>query len=290
MKRTVHVLAIMAIPYYSNSAADVTLGGGSWSATMQGTIGEGETPVTIKELGIPDKAQSYFYLDISHSVPALPNIRLSQLNFQNKATTTAPRDFTINDTSYTQNSTVASDIDLSYTEASLYYPFIDDWFSLDIGFSARAFNGLTHIERTSTPSEDDGSGDDSGGDDGSGDDGAGDDSGGDTQDPNTDEPSTPESTEELFELTTTVPLVFIQSGLDFPFSNWMLNATYNTMGYSGSNYSDLDIKLSYASRDFALNYGIDIGFREIKLDLKDANDLTSDINIEGFYFSLNLIL
>ena len=56
-------------------------------------------------------------------------------------TGTISETFSLGGVSYTTNETVVSDVDLSHIDGTLYYEILDNWISLDLGITARMFDG-----------------------------------------------------------------------------------------------------------------------------------------------------
>jgi outer membrane protein len=82
-----------------------------------------------------DAFQGYFSLE--HPIPLIPNILIQRTIID----TNASGDLTgksFDDTTF--SGTVNSTIELTHTDATLYYEVLDNWVSLDIGVSARVFS------------------------------------------------------------------------------------------------------------------------------------------------------
>ena len=117
----------------------VYAGVGSWATDTAGTVGD--PIITLKELGVEEHVNTYYYIALEHPVPMLPNIRLMQSNINSQQTATIFTAFTLDGTAFVSGNTVNSDIDLSYTDATLYYEVLDNWINLDLGVTARKFKG-----------------------------------------------------------------------------------------------------------------------------------------------------
>lgn len=79
-----------------------------------------------------------FYFALEHPVPFLPNVKLQQNEVKGQVTGTFQIigiDGTI------QNIKTRSVTDLSHSDITLYYEVLDNWVNLDIGLSAKYFDG-----------------------------------------------------------------------------------------------------------------------------------------------------
>jgi outer membrane protein len=137
---------LSASTVHADTVLGVYAGAGSWNASATGNAGE--PSITLKELGVKEHANTYFYLALEHPVPVLPNIRLQQTNISSKQTAIIDQDFTIDGTTFSLAENVTSDFDLSHTDATLYYEILDNWVNFDLGVTARKFSGYVAAETT----------------------------------------------------------------------------------------------------------------------------------------------
>jgi outer membrane protein len=121
-------------------------GVGSWLSDYDGKAGD--PAVTLKDLGVKEHYNNYFYVAIEHPIPFIPNVRLTQISITSSQTGTVTKSFTIGNTTYVANETVKSDFDLSHRDATLYYQLLDNWINLDLGATVRKFDGYVRTEST----------------------------------------------------------------------------------------------------------------------------------------------
>lgn len=149
-------IALISAPFLMTSFAQadtilgVYAGAGTWRADYSGQAGEADDNITLKELGMKEQDNNFYYIALEHPIPVLPNIRLQKTNISSKQTATISRSFTIDDTTFSGSSVVSSDFDLSHIDATLYYEILDNWVNLDIGLTARKFDGHVYAS-SSTP-------------------------------------------------------------------------------------------------------------------------------------------
>ena len=146
MKKLILFSAALFATHLAN--ADTVLGiyagMGIWNAGIDGDVGVTE-PISTDELGIKDEDVSWYYVALEHPVPILPNIRISQTNLDVSGSSTLSQEFTFDDETFTQDTDIQTKVDLSHTDYTLYYEILDNYASLDIGLTARAFDGVTSV-------------------------------------------------------------------------------------------------------------------------------------------------
>lgn len=137
-------LSLASVPSaYADTIFGIYAGAGSWNTSYSGSAGE--PSITLKELGVADQKNSFYYVAVEHPVPFLPNIKLEHTGISSTQSAAISKTFVIDGTTFTANSTVASEFDLTHTDATLYYEILDNWINLDIGITARKFDGFINV-------------------------------------------------------------------------------------------------------------------------------------------------
>jgi outer membrane protein len=135
-----------------NSQADtifgIYAGAGTWQTEYDGAIGSPAT--STNDLGVKDNNNNFYYVAIEHPIPFLPNIKLQQNNIRSNQTSTIDNSFSLGNINYPSGSNIASDFDLSYTDAALYYELLDNWLNLDLGVTLRKYSGYLQAESNSS--------------------------------------------------------------------------------------------------------------------------------------------
>ena len=98
------------------------------------------------DFGLDKKDNSYVYVAIEHPIPLLPNVRLAQSQLLAQADNVLSRDITFNNRTYSASSAINAEVDMSFTDATFYYEVLDNWLSLDLGLTARNFDGFAKID------------------------------------------------------------------------------------------------------------------------------------------------
>lgn len=144
-------LGLLAVPLaQADTVLGVYAGISSWDTDYSGKAGD--PSITLKDLGVKngDKNNSY-YIALEHPVPVIPNILLEQTNISSKQSSVIEKTFIIDGTVFIAADTINSDFDLSHTDATLYYEILDNWVNLDLGITARKFDGYFHASSQTLP-------------------------------------------------------------------------------------------------------------------------------------------
>ena len=118
---------VLAFTAYSASAATILgfdAGVYSWKSETSGSAG------TLDASGL-DGTNTVTYFAFEHPIPIVPNVKIQM------------SDMTV--------AGAGTDlIDLSHTDSTVYYEILDNFISIDVGLTARAFDGSYNIASTST--------------------------------------------------------------------------------------------------------------------------------------------
>lgn len=148
------LLGALALVLPFSASADIiglTAGAYTWNQSWDGKLQSdqaGSTQVDLEDnLGYDDDRGNSFFVAFEHPIPVLPNIRLAhtemEISEKNNSST-----FFFDNKQYTGS--VSSELDLSHTDATLYYEILDNVISLDIGLTARRFDGKAEITNNTT--------------------------------------------------------------------------------------------------------------------------------------------
>ena len=140
-------LALLATPVVqADTIFGVYAGAGVWQSDYTGDVGSDDLNTSLKDLGFKEKDSNFYYIALEHPVPVIPNILLKHTSLTSKQTSTLSRTFEIDGTVYLVGERITSDFDLTHTDATLYYEVLDNWANLDIGITARIFDGYIRAE------------------------------------------------------------------------------------------------------------------------------------------------
>ena len=146
------LLGALALVLPFSASADIiglTAGAHTWNQSWSGDIQAdqaGDTQVDLEDdLGYDDERGNSFFVAFEHPIPVLPNIRIGRTELDISETNTLNREIRFEGNTYNVATQVDSEMDLSHTDATLYYEILDNVVSLDLGLTARRFDGKAEI-------------------------------------------------------------------------------------------------------------------------------------------------
>ena len=143
------VVAIVLLLVGAHARADflgVYAGAGYWDANFSGDV---ITGVSVEnDLNLDRSGSSYIYFAFEHPVPFVPNIKLAHTSLKDSGVGTLSQSFVFNGDTYSVNETVASEIDLTHTDVTLYYEVVDLGMDIDLGVTGRYFQGEVAVNST----------------------------------------------------------------------------------------------------------------------------------------------
>ncbi len=154
MKKSL-LTATIGLSLFSGSASadfvGVYLGAGVFNSEFSGDFRDEDRAASLDidledDLGLEKEQGEYFYAAFEHPVPLIPNIRVARTQLEQDATSRINRQIEFNGQQFAANTVVKSSIDLSHTDGTLYYEFLDNWVNLDLGVTARRFDGKIELE------------------------------------------------------------------------------------------------------------------------------------------------
>mgnify|MGYP001825734181 CR=1 FL=1 len=114
----------------------LTVGGGIWNETPDGTYFKTDdpTPIDVKnDLYWDTESQGYFFATLEHPVPIIPNARLSYTRLEHPGSGDAS--FVYDGVTY--NGFIENKIDIEMLDLLLYYEVLDNVVSVDLGLNIR---------------------------------------------------------------------------------------------------------------------------------------------------------
>lgn len=134
----------------------VEVGVNAWQQDYDGRIQDGADSISLQQtLGYGDDNGANIYVVLEHPVPLLPNVRLQRTELDSSAVKTLNVPVEFDDEIYLVDSSVSSSLDLSHTDATLYYEVLDNVVSLDLGMTVRKFDGGIRLSTADTASGED---------------------------------------------------------------------------------------------------------------------------------------
>ena len=140
-------LALCAALASAGANADTILGfdasAGVWMPSYSGGVGVDN--FDVEEFGLAEDNVTFLQAALEHPIPLVPNILVAHSKIETSGSTTLNEFVTFNDETFFIGTEVAADINLSHTDATLYYEILDNWVNLDLGLTARQFSGDMNV-------------------------------------------------------------------------------------------------------------------------------------------------
>jgi len=249
MKKSTLALALMTACAGTASAdtlIGIYAGAGSIDFDTSGTfrdLQDDGTEIDLEDdLNLGGDNGNYYYIALEHGVPVLPNIKISRTELDESARSELSRNITFDDITFPATANVNSSMDLSHTDFTFYYEVLDNWLNLDLGLTARQFDGGFEVR---------------------GSDGI-------------------TTVTASIDMEFTVPLVYAKAQIDLPLTGLYVGTDINWIGYGGSSFHDVWARIGYV---FGFGLGIEAGYRQLKLDVDDIDDLEANVTVDGNYLA-----
>ena len=253
-KLSTNIGLAFAITVSSQANADflgIYAGAGVWQSSVSGDLSNTDA-VSIDELNVDDAQNTVIYVALEHPIPVIPNLRLSMTNISTEGESTIDREIILNDNfTFPANADTQSELDLSHIDYTLYYEVLDNYASLDIGLTGRAFSGKAELSYTTG------------------------------EDPDT------ESDTEQVDLDGIIPMAYTKVQIDLPFTGWYFGGSANFVSFQDNSITDAEAKVGYMTNGLGLDFGFDLGYRSFTIAAEpDDDDFKADLTLDGPYASL----
>ena len=153
-------LCVSAISNATEQEIQIDIGVYLWQTQYSGTFtiidyepSPGDSLTILQATDVQDdlnmgKENQYsFYLSIEHNTPILPNLRFAYTAMQAESSSTLTKDILFNGFIFRFDDVVESEVDLSHTDLSVYYPVLDKQAHLDLGLTLRQFDGFAQMRQ-----------------------------------------------------------------------------------------------------------------------------------------------
>lgn len=150
--RVICVAPLLATPVQASAdrILGVFVGAYSWQQNYDGEVldlNSGISPIDFEStLNLDDESNNVFYLAFEHPVPILPNFELVNTTIESEGHSMVTSEILAG---ITVTGDVNSIVDFSHTDVTAYWQLLDNWVSLDLGLTARMFDGSIQLAETS---------------------------------------------------------------------------------------------------------------------------------------------
>ncbi len=142
-------LAAILLSASANVSADfigVYAGAEKWNYDIDGSVNSLGTNIDLnRDLGLNDDNANVYYVAFEHPIPFLPNLMIQKNELEGTAANANGANFSWRNGVYAAGIGNTTQYDFSHTDYTLYYEILDNWVNLDLGFSAKDFDGFVDI-------------------------------------------------------------------------------------------------------------------------------------------------
>ncbi|WP_308366664.1 MULTISPECIES: TIGR04219 family outer membrane beta-barrel protein [unclassified Microbulbifer] len=149
MRKTTLVQSLILSTALTSGAAsaDTILGfdasAGVWQPSYSGNLGADD--FDVDEFSLAEDNITFIQAALEHPVPLIPNILVAHSSVETDGTAMLGKPVTFDDETFTANTEISANMDLSHTDATLYYEILDNWVNLDLGLTARRYDGALEV-------------------------------------------------------------------------------------------------------------------------------------------------
>jgi outer membrane protein len=191
-----------------------------------------------------DENQGSFFVALEHPIPLIPNLKIASTTLDTVGGATITGSFTFEGETYSANSVLETTFDASYVDYTFYYELFDnDLLTFDFGLTARDLDSQINVVDTNNT-----------------------------------------SLNSNLSVSGFIPLLYVNTIIGLPFTGFNVFAEANFLSYDDNSVYDYQIGVSYELVDnLAVDLDLTLGYRAVKLELDDIDDLYSDLTFDGLF-------
>ena len=248
MKKRILLGAAMLLPL--SASADTVLGlyvgGQGWSYDTEGGFANDNN---LTNFNFDDQTKGTFYAALEHPIPLLPNIKIRKTDMANDGLVTLTSSFTFDGETFTTNTDLVTDLDLSNVDYTLYYEFFDnDLISFDAGLTLKDIDGDIYVQSQDDPTQ---------------------------------------FAQESF--SGFVPLVYSRVEVGFPLTGFGAYAQGNFLSFDGHSMTEYEAAITYSLMDnIAIDMTLQLGYRSFSLELEDLDDIYTNLDFTGPFAGIEI--
>lgn len=255
--------------YAPTSRDDVGLylGGQIWQSEASGSLGEENTLI---DFNLNKEQQINYSIGVKHPISSLPQVRISNTQLETSGQTTLTQKFYFNDKTFPIADTVDARYHVSYVDYTLYYALFDSAkFSLELGLTARDFNGDVTVSGT-TKSDHDPCND---------------------PNPSPDDPCIDRGNTAISSGTIKTddmkPMLFVAANIRLPFNHLNVFAQADISLLNDHTLSDYQVGFSYdLIKITRMDLKVNLGYRVVNMEFEDLNRLYTDLEFKGAFVGM----
>lgn len=254
MKKLIAITALSSLSSLSQALPllDLDIGAGVWMPEYSGDLGQ--TSTSVDDLNFEEDNSNVFYAILEFPLPILPNIKVKHTDLSTTGLSD-PIDFRLDAIDFTASSNVATDLDLSHTDLTLYYGLPEFFLDVDFGVTVRNFDGnasatgeviVNGVSETQTDSA---------------------------------------------SIDAWIPMLFTDIRLDLPFTGLYGRVEGNILSIDGNSLTDITASIGYNTDALPILFDLEFeaGYRSMDLVLDSSDiDLNADVSIAGPYLGMQI--
>jgi outer membrane protein len=244
MKKAI-IAAGLATLLCANAQADTLLGLyiGGHFWVNQAEGSFGEGEINQAAFDFEDENQGSYFVALEHPIPLIPNIKIASTTLDTIGGTTLKSSFEINGIIYEADAQLDTTFDASYIDYTLYYELLDN----DLLTLDIGLTGRDLDSQIGVV-----------------------------------EPLTSLSSD--LSVSGILPLLYVNTVIGLPFTGFNVFAEANFLSYDDNSIYDYQVGVSYSLlNNLAIDLDITLGYRGVKLELNDIDDLYSDLTFDGVF-------
>lgn len=250
MRKTAQALSLGITLLAGAAQADTLLGlyvgADGWRTSTNGSFANSDD---MQAFNFNDETQKSYYVALEHPVPLLPNIRLQHNELQSSGLTDLSATFEFNGQSYSVDTEVHNQLDLTNTDYVLYYEILDnDLLTLDLGVNGKYINGSVAVAETASNGR-----------------------------------ATAQRASQI------IPMLYSSAIVGLPFTGLELFAQGSYVSLDSNRVYDVQAGLAYSLLDnLAVDMRLRLGYRAVNLKLDDIDDLYANIDFKGMFAGVEI--
>jgi outer membrane protein len=135
---------------------DIYAGGYYWDQKVSGDAGSINSQVDLEDdLNLDADGQNVLFFAFEHPVPVLPNIKIKMSDMEADGNGRLTQELNFGGETYSATDDVATDLDLTHTDYTLYWGLPVPLVTLDFGLTFRQFDGSMEVVSSTTSASSD---------------------------------------------------------------------------------------------------------------------------------------
>lgn len=131
---------------HADTVFGIYAGAGTWQQEYGGDVTSGISTVSVEDdLAIDDDSNTVLYVALEHGLPLLPNVRAQHFSLDAEGDNVLSRTIEFNGDVFNISDAVATNVDISQSDAVFYYEVLDNVVSLDLGMAVSFFEGNLEV-------------------------------------------------------------------------------------------------------------------------------------------------